>query len=80
MNFAENVPLEPVVYGTGKMKFKEHENGEVQHVWGGFDFTINYKKPNIEQIFKLRRDEFELLEEIPGHMYVFGEDSLATEE
>jgi hypothetical protein len=65
VSFAENVPLKTLIYGEGSKKFKEKENGKVNFTKGGFDFSINYKQPNIEQVFEISRAMFDSLENYP---------------
>lgn len=65
VSFAENVPLKTLIYGEGNKRFKEKENGEVKFNNGGFDFTINYKQPNVEQVFEITKNIFDQLKHYP---------------
>jgi len=65
VTFAENVPLKTLIYGEGNKKFKEKENGEVKFSNGGFNFTINYKQPNVEQVFEIPKPTFDVLKRSP---------------
>jgi len=65
VSFAENIPLEVLLYGKGNKVFKEKANGEVKFTNGGFDYTVNYKEPNIEQVFEIKKSTFDGLKQSP---------------